>query len=98
MSVDTTNQTRSKGARPRNRREARQLPDARLREIKRDFDVVRSTMDVGQRHLLPRAEATDACLIRVSDELVSVRQEINDLRRQMGIATTGPRVVRSAAA
>ncbi|MDE2099635.1 MAG: hypothetical protein KGL39_20450 [Patescibacteria group bacterium] len=82
----STKQDVSKRARKRNRRRAKDLSAQKLREIKRDFDVQRNTLEVGQNHLLPRSEAVDGVLIRLSDEVRSVRDELSTLRRQMGIA------------
>lgn len=87
MSTSGTKITRSRSGR-RNRRRAKDLSDAQLRELKRDFDIARNSMDVAQNHLLPRAEAVDGVLIRLLDEGRSVRQEIDELRRQMGMAAS----------
>lgn len=81
-----TNGGRSKSARrERNRRRAKDLSDEKLREVKRDFEITRNTLESAQNHLLPRAEAVDGVLIRLVDEYRSVRQELTDLRRQLGI-------------
>lgn len=82
-----TNKTEYKSARrDRNRRRAKDLADTKLREIQSDFRRKRNSLEVAQDHLLPRSEAVDGLLIKVEDDLRSVRQELSDLRRQMGIA------------
>lgn len=82
--------SRTKGARKksarRNRLRAKDLSRTRIREVKRDFDITNSTLEAAQNNLLPRSEAVDAVLMQHSDELITVRQEIGELRRQMGIA------------
>lgn len=80
------NQTVSRSA-TRNRRRAKDLKDAKLRELQADFRQKRNSLEVGQDHLLPRAEAVDGLLIRVDDELHTVRQELYNLRREMGLAS-----------
>lgn len=83
-----------------NRRRAKDLADQKLREIQSDFRRKRNSLEVAQDHLLPRSEAVDGLLIRVEDDLRSVRQELSDLRREMGVAdhsTCRPFVIRKFA-
>lgn len=97
----STLETRSKPARrERTRLRAKDLTDAKLREVKRAFDIQRNTLEVAQNHLMPRSEAVDGVLIRMSDDLRSFQQELIQMRRQMGIADVSggrPFLVRSAA-
>lgn len=100
LSVNASTGTTSKPARrarKRNRRRAKDLPDAKLREIKSDFEIKRNSLEVAQGHLLPRPEAVDGILIRVTDEIRTVRSELTELRRQMGVAQS-PYLVRRGAA
>ena len=104
ISATTTKQAKSNEGRKRvsgrrNRRRAKDLTDACLREIKRDFSILRNSLEVAQNHCLPRSEAQDGILIHLCDEVRSVRQELSDIRRQFGLgggAVSKPFLVRAA--
>lgn len=95
-----TKRTTSRRAQPRNRRRAIDLSPRKIMEIKADFEAHPNSLDIAQNHLLPRSEAVDAILMRVIEEYRSVRQDLADLRRQLGLGgadAARPFLVRRAA-
>lgn len=72
----------------RSRRRADRLPATELRSVQAGFEIRRNTEDVGRDHLLPRAEAVDAVLIGITANIRFLSDQVNHIRRQMGMATT----------
>jgi hypothetical protein len=86
ITVPASPTKRATSRRVPNRRRAKDLSDERIGDLKRDFAVRRNTLEVAQAYLLPRAEAVDGVLIQLCDNVRTVRNELDELRRVMGVA------------
>lgn len=72
----------------RNRRRANRLSASDLREVQATFEIIRNSEDVGTKCQLPRPEVIDGVLIGLGSQIRFALDQINWVRKQMGIATT----------